>query len=287
MILLHYTPVERHLIEGKEVFVKREDMATPPPGPCFSKTRGLYAHMLKLRESGVKEVGYLETAISMAGWGVAWVGKILGIQVTIFDPAYSSKHVARKVHQFHRKQWLKLGAVVVQVTPLMTRINFNVIQKHLFPKDPSREFLPLGLPLEETIEETARQAEITSSLPRMNTVVVSVGSGTVCAGILRGIGNHPIHIVGVMCRDGNKNRKMKEILKRSKVLLGDLWGPDFTLINPGYAYTDKETTLSPGFPCNPYYDLKALKYLVDHYDELEPPILFWNIGGGGYNITEG
>ena len=53
---------------------------------------------------------------------------------------------------------------------------------------------------------------------------------------------------------------------------------DLELVDLGYSYTDAETLQLP-FNCNRYYDQKAVKFLLTEYDNLEQPILFWNIGG--------
>jgi len=49
------------------------------------------------------------------------------------------------------------------------------------------------------------------------------------------------------------------------------------IIDAGFEYTDKETFKCP-FPCNPYYDRKAWRWLAENINSLAKPLLFWNIG---------
>ncbi len=276
------TPIEFHSIEGKEFFVKREDLACPPPGPCFSKVRGLFSHMEKLKRDGVTAVGYVETAISMAGIGVAWACKELEMQAIIYDPQYSNSHPARTTHEIHRLKWTELGATIIPLRPLMTKVNFNIAKK-MIGTDSDRRLLPLGLPLQETIEETAEQMR-KEDLSKFNTIVVCVGSGTICSGLLQGISllrKRPT-VLGIMCRDGQAVSKERSIRIRAGAERNSLYSVNFQLVNPGYKYIDGVEIKGLSFPCNKYYDRKALKFLLDNYNRLQKPILFWNIGGS-YN----
>lgn len=49
------------------------------------------------------------------------------------------------------------------------------------------------------------------------------------------------------------------------------------LYDIGYEYTQREKCECP-FPSNEFYDRKAWKWLLDNYEKLKAPILFWNIG---------
>ena len=53
--------------------------------------------------------------------------------------------------------------------------------------------------------------------------------------------------------------------------------PRMRVIDYNYEYRYKEEVDCP-FPCNPYYDRKAWKWLLDKLPKLKQPILFWNIG---------
>ena len=108
-----------------------------------------------------------------------------------------------------------------------------------------------------------------------------MGSGTVTAGIYRGLtqSHSSIHLYGIMCREGGAENRKRIIERKASVLNVGFFKPtsELTIIDPGYEYTDKVDFDCP-FPCNPYYDLKAYKYLMENRAKFEGKTLFWNIG---------
>ena len=64
---LSNTPIERHYIKGKPVYVKREDLCANkyPDAPPFSKIRGLEQELAQLKRKGFQTIGYVETSVSM------------------------------------------------------------------------------------------------------------------------------------------------------------------------------------------------------------------------------
>lgn len=271
------TPVETYQSDQTDIWVKREDQACPPPGPPFSKIRGLYAHLNKLKEQGVDVVGYVETSISMAGWGVAWTAEALGMKAVLYDPQYKkTPHLLN----FHRRQWKLFSPDIIPVKAGRARVNYYISVKHLHANyGEDAVMLDLGLPLEETIEETAREwrRTMTKLSEPPATTVVNVGSGTICAGILQGWREGEGQIIGVMGRSGNVPQKCTSISRRARRLLNGLAGIPFQLKDPGWEYTQRSKRKSP-FPCHAYYDRKAWEWMENHLEHLPRPILFWNIG---------
>jgi len=252
----------------------------PEGGPPFSKVRGLLLHLEALKAQGYKTVGYTESSISMAGWGVAWLAPKVGLKAVIFDPQYKTdcgKPDHLKVLDFHRSKWKQLGAEIRPVPAGMVKVNYNICKSRL-EKDYNAIMLPLGLPLKETIRATELIAFKEAQRANYGTVVVCIGSGTICAGLIRGF---PASVVinGVMSRSGDVQRKRKEILTKGQIIEDGLLGGivNFVCIDPGWEYTEK-SKIKELFPCHPYYDLKAWEWLVDNVEELEQPVLFWNIG---------
>src|SRR5262245_40882166 len=70
------TPVEDYR-KRYGLWVKREDLACPPPGPPFSKARVVYAHVRARPEA---LIGVLDTRHSQAGHAVARACQVLGKQ---------------------------------------------------------------------------------------------------------------------------------------------------------------------------------------------------------------
>jgi 1-aminocyclopropane-1-carboxylate deaminase/D-cysteine desulfhydrase-like pyridoxal-dependent ACC family enzyme len=284
--MMKTTPIEVHNVKGAPVYVKREDLCTDPPYPNFSKVRGLNRYVEKIK-SRYSVIGYVETSISMAGWGVAYVAREHGLRAVIFDPQYTRKPGGVDDHlsvlDAHRKRWIELGAEIVPIKAGMARVNWNIARvkiRQLYPNALTL-LLPLGLPLDETVEETRSEYHraVLQLGFRPRTCVVCVGSGTIAAGILSSA-SQQTRIVGVMSRTGDRSIKLKKIQSKAGLFAGGLWKtPEFDLIDPGYEYTQRARIPAAPFPCHPWYDLKTWEWLVEHISSLQPPILFWNIGG--------
>lgn len=287
MINLRHTPIETYFTgpTGRtRVLVKREDLCTPEPGPNFSKMRGIVKRLETLKRQGYTTVGYTETSISMAGWGVAWAAQEIGLHVVIFDPQYK-EYVKKPDHlkllDAHRNKWIIFGAELVPLPAGRAKVNFHIGKKLLDKMYPNRSvMLPLGLSLPETVEEVGREAQ---TIPKnIRTIVVNVGSGTICAGILRGLSDRSVLVNGILGRTGNIYMKHKHITE----LDGSLFSmPALELFDPGYEYTEPENFPAP-FPCHRYYDRKAWAWLAGNSNRFSDPILFWNIGGEESKLHE-
>jgi len=271
---MQHTPIERL---DAAVLVKREDMCGGDGAPPFSKLRGLVRHLEGLKGEDIRTVAYVETAISMAGWGVAWAARRLGLRTILFDPQIKNPG---EVLLAHRRLWRECGAEIRPVRPGRARVAYWIAKRELARTDPDAVMLDLGIPLEETIEETAAEWRWTMERVRPKTTVCAVGSGTIFAGIVRGWKIGEGRLIGVMTRSGDKDRKAASIRRRSgRVAAGLLFGDgvDFELVDEGWGYAEPCEVAVP-FPTNRYYDAKAWAWLVKNIKELEAPVLFWNIG---------
>lgn len=280
------TPVERYEIDGRPVWVKREDTCAPDSAPPFSKMRGLMRALSDLQAQGITHIGYCETSISMAGWGIAWGCLQLGMKAVIFDPQYvESEREDLKVLEKHRERWKSLCAEIIPIPAGMAAVNFHICSQEFRKRYPSNSrMLPLGIPLRETVIETAIEASRTYEGVHglVRSCVVCVGSGTIAAGVTAGIcGRDPdFPIYGVLCRTGDVSRKRRSIAEKGGFSVNGLWGYNLTLIDRGWDYTQACEIETP-FPTHRYYDAKAWHWLVENLRGPEPipePVLFWNIG---------
>lgn len=277
-MIVNNTPVQRFLVSGREVWVKREDLCTESPGPPFSKCRGLYAHLKRLYKSGIRVVGYVETPISMAGWGVAWLGQKLNMKVVIFDPQYVGDPPSSIL--IHRKRWKEFHPTIVPVKAGRTCINQHYAKQWMEHNYPGNGMvLPTGIPSKETVSETALEWFRTEDGFHPDCVVVCVGSGTICAGLLKGMEKSDVKLIGVMAYGSNDSRKLQEIYDKAGLHYNGFFACKlpFRIYNPNYEYTEAAEGSCP-FPCHSYYDLKAWRWLVDNLDKLNGKVLFWNIG---------
>jgi hypothetical protein len=257
------TPVENHLA-AYGLWVKREDLACPPPGPPFSKTRGVYARVASRPE---KVIGVLDTYHSQAGWAVARACQILGKQCLNFYPLYKGQDNKREPQG--RSQML--GAELRGLPAGRSCILFHQARK--VTEAAGGYMMPNALKLEESVAETAKE---TVGCVKPPMVLIPVSSGTIAAGVVRGFGLDVWYLLHL-----GYSRSHDEVLRYVEETSGVTGvSSRITLIDEGYAYKDKSKPgPTPPWPCNEYYDLKAFRWWMATgrrmYDQ---QTLLWNIG---------
>lgn len=268
--------IENYYIYGRNISVKRDDMfSIGSDSPPFSKMRGVFKRLHKLKNEGLQTIGYVESNISMAGWGLAYACKVIGLQCIIYNPIYTKKkYKGWEIHKYHLEKWKEFGAIIIELPARMVKVNFYIAKKHLQDNYTNSILLPLGLPFEETIQEISEELKKIDTCLYDN-IVVCVGSGTICAGLLRSLPNNK-KLYGILSREGDLAERFKIILKKSG--LNELfYNNNLILYNSGYSYSEK-SKFEELFPSHPYYDLKAWEWLVKNINNVHGKILFWNIG---------
>jgi len=266
-----------------EILVKREDLACPPPGPPFAKVRGLLPVLKAHQARGTKVIGYMETTVSMAGWGISYFCQQLGKKADIFKPIYKDEK-AKHEQIFQEEKWREFNAVVIRLEkPNRLIINWYRARKILHNKYKHSVMLVQGLPFSETVDEIAQQVSRHKKvIQNVKSVVTCIGSGTMTAGIMKGLDqiDCSVKVYGIIVAQKSLQRMDRKIHCMAGLNLGGFFAakPKTRLIDAGYIYTQKEQCKCP-FPCSEYYDRKAWKWLVDNIDNIEHPVLFWNIGG--------
>lgn len=283
-MLRHNTPVENHLNEYG-LLVKREDLSCPPPGPPFSKTRGVYAH-IKARPE--KIIGVLDTYHSQGGQAVAAACHLLGKTCINYYPEYKHEPGWREPQDFAKA----LGASLVGLPAGRSAVLFHQAKKRLaaFGEDlgEAAYMMPNALKLPEMVVETAKEVEQTfqdigwqlSERP----ILISISSGTIAAGVIRGVAN--IHIgsgrdvpkfILHMGYSRSLDTVRKYISKQADVF--GLPGDAISIVDEGYNYKDKARPgETPPWPCNSYYDLKAFRWWLKSGRKRHGEALMWNIG---------
>jgi len=267
-MLVRGTPVEDHRSKY-QLLVKREDKSCTPPGPYFSKTRGVYAHVKKL--DALIPVGVLDTYHSQAGHAVARACKILGRRCINFYPEYKYEPGPRPP----QLQAKALGAELVGLPAGRSAILFHQARK--ICEGEGGYMMPNALKLEESVIETAK--EVTRDLAKVRRVIIPASSATLAAGVIKGflkLGRTPpmfiIHLGYTRSHDQVDRYIRQKTNLPAKYPL--------TIIDEGYAYKDKAVSgPSPPWPCNPYYDLKAFRWWMREHNNFKKYLtLFWNIG---------
>lgn len=258
------TPVDDHVAEYG-LWVKREDLACLPPGPPFSKTRGVFSRVASRPES---LIGALDTSHSQAGHAVARACQILGKQCINYYPEFKNTP-GPKTPQLRAQE---LGAQLHGLKAGRSAILYHQARRHC--ESLGGYMMPNALKLHESVTETAKEVPKTM-FPDL--VLVPISSGTIAAGVIKGfnaVGHNPTYLIHM-----GYSRSHEEVRK----YLAEASGVSDTtleLIDEGYEYKDQATSGdSPPWPCNAYYDLKAFRWWLRNRSAYEgESCLMWNVG---------
>lgn len=252
------TPVQDYTDEYG-LWVKREDLSCPPPGPPFSKTRGVYARVASRPE---QVIGALDTYHSQAGHAVARACQILGKRCINYYPEFKYEPGPRLPQE--RAQ--ALGAQLVGLPAGRSAILYHQARKQC--EAVGGYMMPNALKLEESVTETAKEAK-----GEYDYVIVPASSGTIAAGVIKGLGDGPKYLIH-LGYSRSHDEVMKYLIDRSGVT-----GAAIEIVDEGYAYKDKASAGdTPPWSCNQYYDLKAFRWWMRNRTRYGGKVLFWNIG---------
>jgi hypothetical protein len=268
MCLLN-TPVEHYPQFG--LHVKREDLSCPP-GPHFSKTRGVYAHVATRPE---KTIGVLDTNHSQGGWAVAQACRLLNKQCVVFYPVRVSEDWGSlKLQQLEAQL---LNAVMMPLKAGRSAVLYHQAKKELAKGWGDFYMMPNALKLPEMVTETAAEAVRTKGLNKFKTIIVSASSGTIAAGVRRGLEQSGGYSGRFVVHQGY-TRPVGAIRGYMEKMAG-MQMPDVELVDEGYGYADEAAHgSSPPFPCNRFYDLKAFRWWLRQGYKEHGEALLWNIG---------
>jgi len=271
-ILVDCTPITPVEVDGIDVFVKREDLCSPYPGPQFSKMRGVVAHIKRRPEA---TIGVLDTYHSKAGWAVAYACAALGKKAVNFWPIYKHDPSMREQQEIARS----FGAKLVSMPAGRSSVLYHAAKKSLPTVDRDCYMMPNALKIEESVTENAAEARRSlTQLPEGATIVLSISSGTVAAGVMKALSGQGFRFVLHM----GYSRSQSKCADYIDAMVGELfWNPQYVFVDEGFGYADSVDCDAP-FPCNPYYDLKAWRWLTTPKNlqrlAANGPIVFWNIG---------
>jgi 1-aminocyclopropane-1-carboxylate deaminase/D-cysteine desulfhydrase-like pyridoxal-dependent ACC family enzyme len=246
--------------------VKREDLYGIAPAPPLGKLRGLRLFLADAYRRGIDLVGCWDTRISMLGLGLAaCCREFAGMRCIVSYPMRKQDVTPPLVAKA-----AFLGAELFPVTAARINICFAAARKYV--EERGGLMLPFGLDCEEAVNAVAREAaRVKSEFISHGTVVLSCGSGVSLAGLLRGFTVRPHRLVGV-----SSGRSTDNILRCVRRYIPKI--PAYLELRDAEVPYQVPLNYPCPFPSNPYYDLKAWRYLDNHYAELRGPLLFWNIG---------
>jgi len=281
------TPVEDHRAEWG-LWVKREDTCCPD-GPNFSKTRGVWAHV---RGRPERVIGVLDTAHSQGGWAVARACALQGKACVEFYPEFKSPG---KTPNEVQRECMVLGASTLPIPAGRSAVLYHRARGHMIRHYGADGYMmPNALKLPEMVTETAAEVRRThegllldrrlcNGLRTARTILISMSSGTIAAGVCRGLMD--IGWGGTVVAHQGYSRPqgaVREYMCRMAVGLATCADIRLDLVDEGYSYADAARPgPTPPWPCNVYYDLKAARWWAAlgraQYGD-SGPVLFWNVG---------
>jgi 1-aminocyclopropane-1-carboxylate deaminase/D-cysteine desulfhydrase-like pyridoxal-dependent ACC family enzyme len=260
------TPIESYEINGRTVYVKREDLFGIFPAPPLAKLRGIRALLRRLRAENVRFVGCWDTRVSKLGQGVAAVCALFpGMRCLVSYPTKRGESTPEAITVAKA-----LGAEILPVPGNRINICYGKVRRVVESR--GGVMLPFGLECPEAVDAVRQVAQQT---PREylggGTLVLSCGSGVTLAGLLLGLPVFPARIVALSA--GRSLIKLTQCLRRHGAVT-----PRIVEFHEAQVpYARKLNDPCP-FPTHPNYDLKAWKFLTEHVDQYSDPVLFWNIG---------
>lgn len=282
--LIPNTPLEDHLATHG-LLVKREDLSCLPPGPPFSKTRGVLPHVQARFDQGVRLFGALDTSHSQAGHAVAQACAHVGATCWNFYPVYKGDE--GEPVRLPQQRSEALGAKLFGLQAGRSAILFHQARK--ITESYGGYLMPNALKLPETVEETAQEVERTivqatpqvieqlGSLPWL----VSASSGTIAAGVVRGLGGfrQPPKVIIHMGYSRSIDAVTNYIHTSATTVHWNSRRVKLEVIDEGYAYKDQARAgPDPEWPCNPWYDLKAFRWWKRVGQQQYGRAVMWNIG---------
>jgi hypothetical protein len=263
-MLRENTPLEDWTAEWG-LWVKREDRACPPPGPPFSKARGVYAWCAARRET---LIGVLDTRHSQAGWAVARACQVLGKRCLNFYPEFKHEPGPREP----QRRAEALGAELVGLPAGRSAILYHEAKKRTEAR--GGVTIPNALKLEESVTETAREVPARP----FDAVLIPVSSGTIAAGVIKGFVGAGRPRLPLFVLHLGYSRSHEQVRKYVREASGVPDAP-LELVDEGYEYKDSARPgPTPPWPCSAWYDLKAVRWLCANRGRFPGETLFWNIG---------
>jgi len=266
-ICITNTPVTYH--DNLGLYVKHEELCNPG-GPHFSKMRGVEAWVASRPEP---VIGVLDTNHSQGGWAVARACAEHGKQCRLYYPVRKAEQFAPLQPQQQAAR--ELGAELIPLQAGRSAILYHTARKLLGDEG---VMIPNALKLDESVAETAAEVDRTLIPPDISAVLISASSGTIAAGVIRGLADAAVCVV-VHMGYSRSETAVRRYLSEKAGWTGA--GDGVTIIDEGYAYADEarlDFDVMPEFGCNKFYDLKAWRWWVKEGQARYGKAMLWNVG---------
>jgi hypothetical protein len=265
---MHPEPrITKEVIDGKLIYVCHTPIYTHFT-PQVAKVPVLLDVLKNYKRAGIIKVACYDTRVSRTGLTTTLLAEELGMHCTIFFPAFTVEQTSQL--NSHHAEAAKHNADIRYIAATNPKVLHYERAALLAARD-GLTMLPWGLTGERTVAIYAERAEQLPYEVLGGTVVLCVGSGMNLCGLLKGAPRLKTVIgITVGLTEGLRERVTQLVPNHSK----------YWLVKSDYSYY--EASRIPGrtleFGCDPHYGRKALEWAVDHYSELDKPVVFYNLG---------
>ena len=263
------TPVESYNVNGKKVYVKRDDlMGDGVEHPPWGKLTAM-ENVLKFIDPQVPII-HLTVYGSWTGWALSEVTKNLGYDFIMAYPDTTKfpEYLLEKVDKDHR----------LPIKPNMMNVMYNKVGQIARKENYAR--LPYAFDHHVYIETQRKRFRDVRDNYNFQHLVVASGSGVTCLGMM--LEHQPwsslvdprndrtFHTVCVSGEDTIKKKFLKHQIQPSEQI---------EIVKSEYDFDDMMEWYETPFPCNEFWDKKAWYWLEQNIEKFEGDILFWNLGG--------
>jgi len=261
------TPVISYELEGREIFVKRDDLMgdniTLPPWGKLAAIKMLFEYETPLGMPYIeksKPVTYLCLRSSWSGWALGEIGTKLGFDIRVGFP--NSKNYPKEMLE----RIEATGATLVPVKPNMLKVCLAILKKKA--RDEGWQEFPYAFETPQYLKHFANR--ISEYNDTYDNLVCIGGTPCTAIGLSQGFKGKNIHMVLTCSEDSAKNQLKKYGLDKDKRI---------KLHTTPYDFYDELEWLDIPFDANRHWESKSWWWLTKNIDKIEGSVLYWNLGG--------
>lgn len=276
-LIMNEAPEEVYDIQGKQVIVRRDDLAYMPPLPPNAKMSALYAIVKRASEQGYRKVVMFAKKQQGTSYaiGLPVFCEMFNMEAIITIPLAKDAPLPDWFFQI-RTTGPKVR--IIRLHPNMVTINVN--QSRKIAAEHEAYFIPFGFDDALSVDIHANKF----SLPNyeIGTLIMSTMTGMILAGTLRQIAERHYRVKKIIAVSGG--RPIESVYASMNKYIRDLfeYGNQLDNLNIVNPYDRSHIAIIPDkydlFPTHPDYERKAWLWMIENIDGLIEPIYFINAG---------
>ena len=269
------TPIEKYMLKGREVSVKRDDLIGDGGRfPRWAKIEGI-RQILKDESiiSRDKPLTHLSVYGSWTGWVLSDLCREYGIP---FVSAYSD---SKSFPQSLKDKVVENGGELLPLKPNMMAVLNGILKKKALEND--WQMLPYAFNHSVYVSYMQERMRVVLKDHDFDHLVISSGSGVTMSGMIKEF----LQVTDIMSMFANERQVHSVYMSSEKSVKKILCSNDVlgienvNLHQSPYAFNDIMKDYTVPFDCNEFWDKKCWYWLEQNIEDLKGRILFWNLGG--------